>query len=285
MQLGGHRIIPAYAGSTPCTRGAGCSSTDHPRIRGEHRDDMVGDEPRHRIIPAYAGSTAAPTGTGVRCADHPRIRGEHANFPYTTFRACGSSPHTRGAPQRSSVCTGCRRIIPAYAGSTRIAVGRPRRAGDHPRIRGEHRRAVRDADGAEGSSPHTRGARAYRGAPVSPNGIIPAYAGSTRIHGHPLPQGADHPRIRGEHCPGADFACCQDGSSPHTRGAQVNWKDSRNGTGIIPAYAGSTAPRCPGSTTPRDHPRIRGEHILHDETQSGGHGSSPHTRGARLSNP
>ena len=52
---------------------------------------------------------------------------------------------------------------------------------------------------------------------------------------------------------------------------------------IIPAYAGST-PSAPGTRfSGRDHPRIRGEHVAWCQVAGGVGGSSPHTRGARLS--
>ena len=114
---------------------------------------------------------------------------------------------------------------------------------DHPRIRGEH--------------PHPRGIHDYLG------GIIPAYAGSTmyeraaarnEVGSSPHTRGAllsslasrsttrDHPRIRGEH--------------------QAVEQVRRDAPGIIPAYAGSTLSRM------RWTPAVWG--------------SSPHTRGARL---
>ena len=70
-------------------------------------------------------------------------------------------------------------------------------------------------------------------------GIIPAYAGSTKLPGRVRLPGRDHPRIRGE----------------HPSKARV-----KKATTIIPAYAGST--RRPGCRGPcgADHPRIRGEH-------------------------
>ena len=95
----------------------------------------------------------------------------------------------------------------------------PRHLGDHPRIRGEHCTPLSGIKNAQGSSPHTRGARHQNRRRPERTGIIPAYAGSTRAL-LPVPQGvADHPRIRGEHVtplPGETLAC---GSSPHTRGA------------------------------------------------------------------
>ena len=175
----------------------------------------------------------------------------------------GSSPHTRGAP-------------------------RPRRLGciprrDHPRIRGEH------------VAPARR--------PRQSDGIIPAYAGSTKNYFSLKPISA--------------------GSSPHTRGALRCLGPVQRSQRIIPAYAGSTlaglsctmpregssphtrgAPERPIGTSPtrRDHPRIRGEHSLPEDALAHGvgiipayagstavmyrsqvmaTGSSPHTRGAR----
>ena len=217
-------VVPAYAGSTarsaaslaaragssPHTRGAlprrpltARLPQDHPRIRGEHL--VVGDGAllREGIIPAYAGSTvirvltselatgSSPHTRGARSTwaataatrgDHPRIRGEHGGALGDTkgdvgiipayagsTRAggtprslpLGSSPHTRGAPSRSW--------------STRTATR------DHPRIRGEH------------------------GLPIDlryvPEGIIPAYAGSTHDT-----RAVSKGRV---------------GSSPHTRGARL----------------------------------------------------------------
>ena len=114
-------------------------------------------------------------------------------------------------------------IIPAYAGSTL----------------GCHFLCSRK----KGSSPHTRGARTATSSPTRASG--------------------DHPRIRGEH-------------------NQLH-KQRYTEKGIIPAYAGSTcmsriggirkpgsSPHTRGAPPPprppagagRDHPRIRGEHVL-----------------------
>ena len=172
----------------------------------------------------------------------------------------GSSPHTRGAPHRRPHVRGRQGIIPAYAGSTR---GR-RRSGwsrrDHPRIRGEHRRALSVPTSVPGSSPHTRGARTVDATGKGDERIIPAYAGSTpasRSHSEGF---RDHPRIRGEHPIHAMTGTAMEGSSPHTRGALGLAQRRERVFGIIPAYAGST-PCCPSSGAPRrDHPRIRGEH-------------------------
>ncbi len=259
-----HGIIPAYAGSThvaacldhvaqgssPHTRGAppgttprATTSRDHPRIRGEHLMSYSIRLCDPGIIPAYAGSTGRGGRRRPRGRDHPRIRGEHGGrsadreplpgiipaYAGSTTRVEimsagleGSSPHTRGAPRRPPRST--------------------RSAGDHPRIRGEH--LLR-----HGASPR-------RG------GIIPAYAGSTTLNmptrftfsgSSPHTRGAprrtacrtrrrwDHPRIRGEHEWTVLTRSQSEGSSPHTRGALRGYEQASDGTGIIPAYAGSTS--------------------------------------------
>ena len=135
------------------------------------------------IIPAYAGSTLSLT---VRCAldeDHPRIRGEHSQAGNGGVRLAGSSPHTRGALEGLDLGADYMGIIPAYAGSTT----RPSRArktfSDHPRIRGEHVQMNRAIADGSGSSPHTRGALACLKSSRNGRWIIPAYAGSTDMHG------------------------------------------------------------------------------------------------------
>ena len=232
------------------------------------------------IIPAYAGSTKHAMMALAVASDHPRIRGEHKNIIIACVCWSGSSPHTRGAPTATNASSPTVRIIPAYAGSTaHLLSGAPRRA-DHPRIRGEHRTVPKHCQMAEGSSPHTRGARRRRVGELGLGRIIPAYAGSTPCRLRRTVPKQDHPRIRGEHSRGAAGRLGSAGSSPHTRGAPPPVWVVLSRKGIIPAYAGSTSPTTDVTTMNRDHPRIRGEHggcqaILVDSD-----GSSPHTRGA-----
>ena len=134
-----HRIIPAYAGSTRAPPSASTRLRDHPRIRGEHLAKSLteklggGSSPHTRgaldcrpegrvlmgIIPAYAGSTPPAPKSRNTGRDHPRIRGEHVDGWEGAGWARGSSPHTRGARRALSRAGPGRRIIPAYAGSTR----------------------------------------------------------------------------------------------------------------------------------------------------------------------
>ena len=236
----------AVEGSSPHTRGAPAQPPSGAMYAG--------------IIPAYAGST--------RRRRHPPGKPQ------------GSSPHTRGAPVISTVASISPRIIPAYAGSTARQALRIDSREDHPRIRGEHSAASPSTSRAAGSSPHTRGAPLDLFRALAVRRIIPAYAGSTGPSARTRSGAGDHPRIRGEHGSTARIRGFRVGSSPHTRGALGDAGGGSRRRGIIPAYAGSTFPAgwMPGD--PRDHPRIRGEHLRPIRSSSPYNGSSPHTRGA-----
>ena len=296
----GPGIIPAYAGSTPTPTWNRKASWDHPRIRGEHVPQcdagglLPGSSPHTRgapgrtpldrhaggIIPAYAGSTKHPRLRRRARRDHPRIRGEHSDLRVVCHEIPGSSPHTRGA--RRCRCGPClrRRIIPAYAGSTpkRYCLGLLPL--DHPRIRGEHVAEIPSKIVKAGSSPHTRGAPQLGGDFADRLRIIPAYAGSTMVVVSSTGRRRDHPRIRGEHESSTSRSRPSPGSSPHTRGAPTPQTPRSESCGIIPAYAGSTWPTCSRTASPRDHPRIRGEHSTAVRRLLCHRGSSPHTRGA-----
>ena len=153
--------------------------------------------------------------------DHPRIRGEHLVIAVDWDRAAGSSPHTRGAP----LVDGVNQVL----------------AVDHPRIRGEHSDVAGRPTAARGSSPHTRGAPILVILAAAAARIIPAYAGSTAMSECAVSMASDHPRIRGEHVAEIPGKIVKAGSSPHTRGAPVGVEVVGEGSGIIPAYAGSTA--------------------------------------------
>mgnify|MGYP000939625884 CR=1 FL=1 len=192
--------------------------------------------------------------------DHPRIRGEHILVHIPSATPIGSSPHTRGARRRRPGKPRPRRIIPAYAGSTPWFIDARGWLADHPRIRGEHTYGAKKIALRRGSSPHTRGAL--------PCGILL------------LTEDRDHPRIRGEHVH-VLFALPEFlGSSPHTRGARDGRQGAVDGSGIIPAYAGSTDRGVQVIEHTPDHPRIRGEHKTMHVYPPVSRGSSPHTRGA-----
>ena len=253
-------IIPAYAGSTADGHTGFAIVRDHPRIRGEHVmpsrnvNGVTGSSPHTRgaldlleilpfddgIIPAYAGSTRLRPGNVEPHWDHPRIRGEHWRPSSAKRVSVGSSPHTRGARECGESNVAGAGIIPAYAGSTPDWRGSIHREKDHPRIRGEHTSGMSSSSCRGGSSPHTRGAHVEVRVLRRAGGIIPAYAGSTKVRDSPQVRHKDHPRIRGEHVFVGRERDHGDGSSPHTRGARVPAGPGPVRVRIIPAYAGST---------------------------------------------
>ena len=216
------RIIPAYAGSTKPIAAVEHSRTDHPRIRGEHVGQRGRPRPAVGSSPHTRGALIFSRAHIHIAQDHPRIRGEHVVVVESDGRGQGSSPHTRGAPPRGRPAPGSTGIIPAYAGSTNFLGAPDSVASDHPRIRGEHFHVLGVNIDAAGSSPHTRGARLRRRRDRGRVGIIPAYAGSTRVGRPRARRSRDHPRIRGEHDDGASIVRVIRGSSPHTRGAQIH---------------------------------------------------------------
>ena len=109
--------------------------------------------------------------------------------------------------------------------------------------------------------------------------ITPAYAGTT-----PSPTSSpityrDHPRLRGDHVFPSSAPELRVGSPPLTRGPLELLGPCISGRGITPAYAGTT--RLPDQDLQgvRDHPRLRGDHLLCCPPVSLGGGSPPLTRG------
>ena len=213
-------------------------------MRGEHVIVPAGAHRQLGIIPACAGST-------VSALIHETL-------------SAGSSPHARGAPQ---------------------ARGRAAsRSWDHPRMRGEHLRAVAVRPVEEGIIPACAGSTSPGvGMWPSHKGSSPHARGALDTYGRQRPRRGDHPRMRGE----------------HRRIAQENARE----IGIIPACAGSTRTSSPGWYQVPDHPRMRGEHLRRGSRAAplGGiipacagstaaprastattSGSSPHARGAHL---
>ena len=212
-------IIPAYAGSTNphlCSRDVW---RDHPRVCGEHyyespkETGREGSSPRMRgaprdapvasdavgIIPAYAGSTLGFTFELKPTGDHPRVCGEHWGTTDNDSRITGSSPRMRGVPVQQLDARRGDGIIPAYAGSTHRLAGAVGRAGDHPRVCGEHPKCPWRVKRALGSSPRMRGALVVTTVGTHNAGIIPAYAGSTARENRRPRFVRDHPRVCGEH--------------------------------------------------------------------------------------
>ena len=88
----------------------------------------------------------------------------------------------------------------------------------------------------------------------------------------------------GEHSPPMAIGAMVTGSSPHVRGAPTRPTRQPSRPGIIPACAGSTARPMRHEASPRDHPRMCGEHWYAIISNRHTTGSSPHVRGAHFEN-
>ena len=152
------------------------------------------------------------------------------------------------------------RIIPAYAGNTRIRRSDSCTPWDHPRVCGEHDGAYLPRRVFRGSSPRMRGTRSATSTRRPETGIIPAYAGNTCHSGVNWPSVRDHPRVCGEHSSSPWMLSEATGSSPRMRGTRRLPQGHASIRGIIPAYAGNTGSGLCQRTLTRDHPRVCGEH-------------------------
>ena len=260
--------IPREVGSSPHVRGARGSCVVPERVGG--------------IIPACAGSTRKSRASLVVPRDHPRMCGEHRVGLECVFLEEGSSPHVRGALLHLRVDARDRGIIPACAGSTHHESDGADDERDHPRMCGEHFQTKRARIRLSGSSPHVRGAPHLMAELRGQSGIIPACAGSTALISINSPVSRDHPRMCGEHAVAVRVFPYSWGSSPHVRGAPKGRSGSKDGTGIIPACAGSTDRVGAAGSLVGDHPRMCGEHITPNPFANAVLGSSPHVRGALI---
>ena len=151
------------------------------------------------IIPAYAGNTALAIASRTTRGDHPRVCGEHVFGLVPDRHTTGSSPRMRGTLTGAHISPCPKGIIPAYAGNTNPVHPDAAEAWDHPRVCGEHVTIPEDALLTAGSSPRMRGTRERIQARAGMEGIIPAYAGNTRLARWPVQAAWDHPRVCGEH--------------------------------------------------------------------------------------
>mgnify|MGYP000908052358 CR=1 FL=1 len=134
---------------------------------------------------------------------------------------------------------------------------------------------------AAGSSPLTRGKRSCRAAQPCCRRLIPAHAGKTWWGRSSLACSRAHPRSRGENVAALLRAAWRVGSSPLTRGKLTRTRARQRNPRLIPAHAGKTCIRRPGSIGTGAHPRSRGENTRHWEITGCTCGSSPLTRGKR----
>ena len=248
-------------------------------MRGAHKNPRIPEVPSG-IIPADAGSTRNRPGNGFKFWDHPRGCGEHGAPPYDLLHVPGSSPRMRGAQSSVDNHIDEDRIIPADAGSTRLASVSCAPSGDHPRGCGEHPNAVAVNEMQQGSSPRMRGAHIDPIKRPDIKRIIPADAGSTPNFPTIEFGIQDHPRGCGEHFQVWWWLTNEKGSSPRMRGAPVGADVHQEQGRIIPADAGSTQEMKSFALKREDHPRGCGEHRMRHTMKGKRKGSSPRMRGA-----
>ena len=193
-----------------------------------------------RIIPALAGNTHARHPRRHPHQDHPRSRGEYMVANLLEQQNEGSSPLSRGIPDRTGVWRPLPRIIPALAGNTSPPVVDGVDDGDHPRSRGEYKMQAILVDKKFGSSPLSRGIRTKMSLYTGIYRIIPALAGNTSTPAPTMRCGWDHPRSRGEYATIDVDALAAMGSSPLSRGIPTARELWWWGIRIIPALAGNT---------------------------------------------
>ena len=152
----------------------------------------------------------------------------------------GSSPRGRGKRKLRLKFCPIRGLIPAWAGKTQQVQDTLSLSRAHPRVGGENP-APQGGSGLQGgSSPRGRGKlRAARDA-RPPRGLIPAWAGKTKLKRCPMALSTAHPRVGGENPKRAGPARRRSGSSPRGRGKHYLAIAIVVKAGLIPAWAGKT---------------------------------------------
>ena len=252
------RLIPTHAGKTSFRTGFDHITEAHPRSRGE--TSVISCRSRRaQAHPRPRGENGSPRPLPRRRRAHPRSRGENGVALGNTLASAGSSPLTRGKPQRYYRGDLLPRLIPAHAGKTYGSHTRTVPSWAHPRSRGEN--ASIDAKAAElgGSFPLTRGKRGLGGVPGVVDRLIPAHAGKTARPCARLIRWRAHPRSRGENIQTSSQTVKTSGSSPLTREKRRAGCIDGLVQRLIPAHAGKTDAARPERERAGAHPRSRGE--------------------------
>ena len=211
---------------------------------------------RGGTIAEGAGKSSGAQARPQEASFPPRIAGGHYPLVFGE-RTQRTAQHQSGAGHRSNVIS-CR-VIPACAGNTPTGSRTRRPSTGHPRVRGEHgRRAL---------------------VPMANSRVIPACAGNTCGHRFRGAPGPGHPRVRGEHNTRTGGGWPDVGSSPRARGTHEAAEPLIGLERVIPACAGNTSGRPRNGSSPRGHPRVRGEHLASPDYSPFISGSSPRAQG------
>ena len=234
------------------------------------------------LIPAHAGKTPRLDPTSCNSWAHPRSRGENLSRRAVQGSEPGSSPLTRGKPDRRRRRPQRTRLIPAHAGKTLPEQRDFPRSRAHPRSRGENVVAETKNFSRAGSSPLTRGKQVRHRRWQRKLGLIPAHAGKTRAMRIDTVPSRAHPRSRGENAIVVGMVREGMGSSPLTRGKPPAAGHVVSRGGLIPAHAGKTPVLVVREIEAGAHPRSRGENSKSQPAPAAGMGSSPLTRGKHV---
>ena len=216
--LQARRLIPAWAGKTqPTVPDERARPGSSPRGRGK-RGDLPSAAAADGLIPAWAGKTKSRSPMHRWAQAHPRVGGENYGKDINGDSTLGSSPRGRGKHMRGSGLHGRLRLIPAWAGKTRVASLRAWLCRAHPRVGGENAELGFTKVGGSGSSPRGRGKHSLASALGVSVGLIPAWAGKTRTVRTAEVRSSAHPRVGGENASSAIVWKKLSGSSPRGRG-------------------------------------------------------------------
>ena len=143
--------------------------------------DVWRDNLKLGLIPAYAGKTARPGYRLTWPRAHPRVCGENMLVHWPSRTRLGSSPRMRGKRDGTFSISLDGGLIPAYAGKTEGLSGLVVAMRAHPRVCGENIRRLPGVEIVDGSSPRMRGKPSGVFRRRGLRGLIPAYAGKTRL--------------------------------------------------------------------------------------------------------
>ena len=131
--------------------------------------------------------------------------------------------------------------------------------GEHPRVRGDDLRQHPSARFALGTPPRARGRHPHRPDRRRGHRNTPACAGTTYDAANPLAGVEEHPRVRGDDLDTITGRHNRAGTPPRARGRRTHpWWPLLRGRNT-PACAGTTATACGCTSSPAEHPRVRGD--------------------------
>ena len=261
-ELRGERNTPASAGTTASRRGRPASTTEHPRVGGDHTPGWnvvpyeSGTPPRRRgphggegRLDRYRRNTPASAGTTMTdllhpriMTEHPRVGGDHRQPWRGPGPSTGTPPRRRGPRHQHGAHRQPRRNTPASAGTTTGSIPCRTTRTEHPRVGGDHGFIYADVDKGRGS---------------------PRPVGGDHIFDQPFPRS-----VRG--------------SPPRRRGPLAVRLRRLTGHRMTPASAGTTT--CPPMPqyTVAEHPRIGGNHFYLGHQEFFHDGTSPRLREPRV---